>query len=892
MRGPGSEQARRTQPEGALSPEGGAGRRPIILLLAGVCVVVLAIAVAEAIAVVNMRNSTLRNVETNLKSLSIALAEQANQTFHGVDLVLSELAGSINPAASADPTAAAVPLAGQDMHLRLGDRMTGLPALSALWLVDARGMLVNSSVTWPAPRLDLAESEYFRAMRHDASAVRFFSRPEHDAATGQWDLRVVHRLSGPDGQFRGLVIGTISLGYFERLYRAAVHGADQTISLLRRDDILLARFPATDRIGMPVRFGERRAGADPGTAIARSGVDGIVRIKAASELADFPMVVRVTRSQTTALQEWTALVGMIGLVSLGCLIWIAIAALALARWWRQQQTLGLERAERAEAERARALAQADLARERERHAEESSRAKSGFLAMMSHEIRTPMNGVLGLAGTLLDGDLSAEQRRVVEAIRDSGDSLLRILNDILDLSKLDAERMTFEDVPFSPTTLTHGIVSILGPRARAKGLIITVSCDHVLPAAVLGDAGRIRQVLLNLVSNAIKFTDTGSVTIECRRMASRDERIAMQWQVRDTGIGIAQDRVGTLFGDFVQADTTIARRFGGTGMGLAISRRLVEQMGGTITVRSQPGEGTTFRVDLALPETTPVTDADRRDTDVVGAFEAYLRTLGRPLRLLFAEDNPTNQFVALQMLRMFNVQVDVAGDGLEAVDAATTFLYDVICMDMRMPEMDGLEATRLIRRQGGRLATLPIIALTANAFPEDVRACLDAGMTLFVAKPVQKETLLHAILTALGAVTRFTPPDAILPSASEEPMPTLPDPGEPVIAMHTLAEMEDAIGAEGVAEMVQLFESETHARLDRLAQASRDRSVDLREIHTLKGAAATVGAPALTGLAMSIETRLRDGATLTDDEVARLRHAFLAWRTAMAKRLPITQAQG
>jgi signal transduction histidine kinase/DNA-binding NarL/FixJ family response regulator len=600
------------------------------------------------------------------------------------------------------------------------------------------------------------------------------------------------------------------------------------------------------------------------------------------------MTVHVTQPRDVALQDWTGLAWMIGLVSLGCLVWIGIAALALARWWRQLQALGMERAERAEAERARALAEADLARERERHAEERSKARSGFLAMMSHEIRTPMNGVLGLTGTLLDGELTAQQRRVVEAIRDSGDSLLRILNDILDLSKLDAGRMTFEDMAFAPVILTHGIVSILGPRARAKGLIIIVSCDHALPEALLGDAGRIRQVLLNLVSNAIKFTETGSVTIECRQISRADGNARVQWVIRDTGIGIAPDRIGSLFGDFVQADTTITRRFGGTGMGLAISRRLVEQMGGAIAVESEPGQGTSFRVDLVLPVTAPRTGQERRVADVVGAFDAYVRTLGRPLRLLFAEDNPTNQFVALQMLRAFNVQVDVAGDGLEAVDAATTFLYDVICMDMRMPEMDGLDATRLIRRQGGRLADLPIIALTANAFPEDVKACLDAGMNLFVAKPVHKETLLHAILTALGALTRFTELELPRPEAVE-PQPPQAAPDGPALDAAVLAEMEEAIGEDGLVEMIRLFLSETHSRLDRLGNGERDASIDLREVHTLKGAAATVGAPTLTAFALETEERLREGGSLSAADVDRLRRHFEAWRDAIGSRIPLDQ---
>lgn len=564
-----------------------------------------------------------------------------------------------------------------------------------------------------------------------------------------------------------------------------------------------------------------------------------------------------------------------GGVLFACLAVVAAAAGAAGVGLIPDQLRSSRPSRSADADRiARLEAELAAARDREERAEQANQAKSGFLATMSHEIRTPMNGVLGLAGTLLEGELTAEQRHIATSIRDSGDTLLRILNDILDLSKLEAGRMTFEDMAFSPVTLTHGIISILGPRARAKGLIITVSCDHGLPSALLGDAGRIRQILMNLVANAVKFTEHGSVTLECRRRAEQDGRVDVQWLIRDTGVGIAPDQLRMLFDDFVQADATITRRFGGTGMGLAICKRLTEQMNGTITVTSTVGEGSEFRVDLTLPVTEVVTEDQLPTANVITVFETFLATLGRPLRVLFAEDNPTNQFVALHMLRGFNVQVDVAGSGLEALDAACTYLYDVICMDMRMPEMDGLEATREIRGRNDRLARLPIIALTANAFPEDVKACMDAGMNMFVAKPVQKEVLLSAILTALGAITNLT---QTTPGTDAEPEPVV---GEPV-DRHALTEMEDAIGADGVVEMITLFTQETTARLDRLSAGARELAADLREVHTLKGAASTVGAPILAGMSARLESSMRAGGVLSDDDVKAMRVAFDAWHAAI-----------
>ena len=411
-------------------------------------------------------------------------------------------------------------------------------------------------------------------------------------------------------------------------------------------------------------------------------------------------------------------------------------------------------AERSKRDRQRAeelQREADEQRERTRIAEEASRAKSAFLAMMSHEIRTPMNAVLGLASSLLDDPLTPDQREAVVAIRDSGDTLLRILNDILDFSKLDAGRMTFETAPFSPVGLAHDALSVYSPYALAKGLAIRLDADPLAPPALLGDAGRIRQVLHNLVANAVKFTDAGEVVIAVRGIDRTAMAATVEWTVSDTGIGIAPGKLATLFDAFVQADNSITRRFGGSGLGLAISRQIVDRMGGTIEVQSVQGQGSEFRFCLTLPlaqETAP--QADPAQASAV--LTARLAALGRPMRVLVAEDNPTNQFVVRRLLKGFAIPVDLANDGVEAVQAAAATTYDMICMDMRMPEMDGLEATRVIRRGTGPSRLAPIVAMTANAFPEDMAACRAAGMSDFVAKPVSKERLVEAILRALPEV--------------------------------------------------------------------------------------------------------------------------------------------
>ena len=841
-------------------------RTPVRLIQVASWLLILVLLATCTIVLLRLREDALRGTESHLSDVALTLAEQADRAVQGMDLVLDGIARLSVGLGAVDAASFDRIMSTSDIHSGLQARMTGLPQVNALILCSVDGHVVNSTRSWPVPSINVRDTDYFKKMIGDPAADLSITAPFQYRTDKKWTVFLIRKFRGADRNAAGLLVAAIELHYFEEFYRSVSVGNDGTISLLRGDGVQLARYPPAPTTGQNFMTAQRILGnANAGTIREPSPFDQTMRVKAAQRLTTYPLIMLVTLDQAAALGEWRQMVWVLGLGTAACCVAILIAATTMGRRWQHREALSQER-------ESRALAEAALMREREQNAENESRAKSGFLAMMSHEIRTPMNGVLGLTGTLLDTPLSQDQRKTVEAIRDSGDSLLRILNDILDFSKLDSGRMELEEAPFSPATLTENPVSLLGPRAVAKGLKITAICDADLPHALLGDAGRIRQALINLVSNAVKFTERGSVTIRGVCTALDAGAATIVWTITDTGIGIPADRLGRLVGEFSQADASITRRFGGSGLGLAISQRLITQMGGTIVVDSQSGQGSTFTITLRLPIAEMGPETAAAPVDVIGAFEQRVAGLGRSLRILFAEDNPTNQFVALQLLRGFDVQIDVVADGLEAVHGASSFLYDVICMDIRMPEMDGLAATRAIRALGGHLATIPIVALTANAFPEDVAACFEAGMTGFVAKPVRKETLLAALLTALGTTGSANLP--ISAGANTEP-------GEMDLDDAALARLTEEIGADGVAELITIFARETLARLALIADPGLDRGKRAREVHSLKGASAAVCAVSLSHRAAALEMQLRHDDTLDGVDTAPLVEAFEAWRAAV-----------
>ena len=506
-------------------------------------------------------------------------------------------------------------------------------------------------------------------------------------------------------------------------------------------------------------------------------------------------------------------------------------------------------------------------------AREANLAKSRFLANMSHEIRTPMNGVLGMTELLAVSPLTPLQRRHVEIVRRSGETLLTLLNDILDFSRIEAGKLYLDKRDFDLRQLLCEVREFFIGQAAQKGLHLYCNLPQGTLPALNGDSGRLRQVLVNLISNALKFTDAGEVRISVSKIEESQEEILLRFAISDTGIGIPAEFHQQIFETFAQVDGTSSRRFGGTGLGLAIARQLVELMGGDIGVDSEAGRGSTFWFTTRLQKLSDSPQAPEALTTraVPEAAEnsppsSTAQSVNRG-RILLAEDNPVNLELIKTILQLFGYQVDAVGNGKQAVDAYCRGAYDLILMDCQMPVMDGYEAVRAIRKQERQSGTrhIPIVALTAHALPSDRQYCLDAGMDDYLSKPFRQEQLREIVERWLSPGTAeaekdiraagLQPPDADVDSP---PKPVVPLDGSALEAIRTL----DRQGSAGVLEkVISIYFRETPPLLQAMHHAAdRGDAVALqRAAHMLKSGSANLGARRLAELCRSLEAAARTG---------------------------------
>ena len=736
------KQAGGAPPAGKLSGFAGLFRNKLLLLWSSVTILVFCVASMLGVGYVNFMDAEKTRLIRTVEILNDTFVDHTLQVTSQVDTILRSVRGFYLRTHSIAET-------GTFTRALDFDRAV----IENIFLITSEGRIIISNDT-ATLGTSVTDREYFKFHRTTKKDEIFISPVELGRVSGKYHFRITRRMNNHDGSFGGVVLATVNPESFARYYHGVTVGSKNLASLLGiADRKLRVRIPEppvaqwSEPVDSPLweALGKRPAGHYENI----SQVDNIRRQFVFKKVGALPLVMVVGFANDDLTYGVRERMSWLVITSLGILAFTLLLALlftieAKRRDEQQQAQHELQETNRrleAATEKANGLADEAVA---------ANKAKSEFLSSMSHEIRTPMNAIVGMADLLTESELTADQRIYAETLRNAGENLLELINGILDLSKVEAGLVVLEKTEFDLTSTLHKVCDLMSLKLKGKGISIACAPLHNIPNTLIGDPQRLMQIFINLVGNAMKFTEQGEIllgveTINGNLDLADKETVELRFYVKDTGIGIPPDKVELIFEMFTQADSSTTRKYGGTGLGLNISKHFVELMGGRIWVASEVGKGSTFffTATFGIGKTAKTLSTKTEIT----SSNSDKQVAQRDLNILLVEDNEDNRLLLLYYLKKTPHHIDVAENGAIAVEKVATGKYDLVLMDVQMPVMDGYTATAEIRKLEATtgLKRTPVVALTANAMKEDEQKSREAGCDGHLTKPIRKAVLLEAL---------------------------------------------------------------------------------------------------------------------------------------------------